>query len=83
MKIYQIIAGLVVIASLAAHPMLAKGQSMVASGGSSTTSATLPMQLDLTYKRPSESTKIRRYLFDAFGPIPSPAPRSRRELVKS
>ena len=30
----------------------------------------LSVQLDLTYKRPSEKTKIHRYLFDAFGPYP-------------
>ena len=71
MKIYQIIAGLVVIASLAALPMLAKAQSLLGSPVSANSvDNTTSVQLDLTYKRPSEKTKIHRYLFDAFGPYP-------------
>ena len=71
MKIYQIIAGLAVIASFAALPMLAKAQSLLGSTVSdgAVAKSTL-VQLDLTDKRPSEKTKIHRYLFDAFGPYP-------------
>ena len=67
--IHQIIFGLAVIANLAAQAMLAKAQSLLDSGDSSgTISTTTPAKLDLTYTRPTQATKIRNYLFDAFGP---------------
>jgi hypothetical protein len=71
MMIHQIILGLVVIANLAVLPMLVRAQSLLDSGGSSgTVASTTPAKLDLTYTRPTEATKIRNYLFDAFGPYP-------------
>jgi hypothetical protein len=71
MMIHRIILGLAVIANLAALPMLAKAQSLLDSGDSSGTFAnTTPAKLDLTYTRPTQATKIRNYLFDAFGPYP-------------
>jgi hypothetical protein len=71
MMVHQIILGLVVIANLAAVSMLAKAQSVVDSGDSSgTVASTTPAKLDLTYTRPTQATKIRNYLFDAFGPYP-------------
>jgi hypothetical protein len=50
---------------------LAKTQLLADSGGSSGTVANpTPARLDLTYTRPTETTKVRNYLFDAFGPYP-------------
>ena len=63
--------GLLVIANLAGLPMLAKAQSLLDSGDSSGTVASItPAQLGLTYTRPTETTKVRNYFFDAFGPYP-------------
>ena len=60
-----------VIANLAALPVLAKAQSLLDSGDSSgAVATTTPAQLGLTYTRPTETTKLRNYLFDAFGPYP-------------
>jgi len=71
MKIHRFIRWLLVVASLAALPMSAKAQSLLDSGDSSGTVAiTTPAQQDPTYVRPTESTKVRNYLFDAFGPYP-------------
>jgi hypothetical protein len=63
---------LLAIASLAALPQGATAQSLVDARDTSgiavsTLSATLP---DLTYVRPTQKTKIRNYIFDAFGPYP-------------
>jgi hypothetical protein len=41
------------------------------SGNSSNMLATPPTTPDLTYTRPSETTKLRNYIFDAFGPYPA------------
>ena len=69
--IHQIIFGLVVIANFAAQSMLAKAQSLLDSGDSPVAVAsTTPAKLDLTYTRPTQATKIRHYLFDAFGAYP-------------
>jgi hypothetical protein len=71
LMIHQIIFGLLVIASFATQSMLAKAQSLLDSGDSSgVVASTAPAKLDLTYTRPAEATKIRNYLFDAFGPYP-------------
>ena len=71
MMIPRIIHGLVVIANLAALSMPAEAQSPLDSGDSSGTFASIsPAKLDLKYTRPTEATKIRNYLFDAFGPYP-------------
>jgi len=36
----------------------------------STVASTSPAQLDFTYIRPTQKTKLRNYFFDAFGPYP-------------
>jgi hypothetical protein len=62
---------LLVIAVLGLLPELAKGQwmadSMAPSGAVAVTISTQP---DLIYVRPTQKTKIRNYVFDAFGPYP-------------
>jgi len=71
MKIRKIMPGLLVIANLAALAVLAKAQSLLESGDSSGPVAiTSPAQGGLAYTRPTETTKIRNYFFDAFGPYP-------------
>ena len=71
MKIHQIMRGLLVIASLAALPVLAKAQSLLDSGDfSGAVAITTPAHFSLTYTRPTEATKVRNYFFDAFGPYP-------------
>ena len=51
--------------------MLAKAQSLLDSGDSSGPVAiTIPAHLGLAYTRPTQTTKVRNYLFDAFGPYP-------------
>jgi hypothetical protein len=62
---------LLVIANLAALPALALAQPLADSGDSSgTTANTTPAQPDLPYTRPTQTTKLHNYLFDAFGPYP-------------
>jgi len=63
---------LLVIATLAAQPMLARAQSLAASGDLSTAAVESKsvQYRDLTYTRPTEKTKLRNYFFDAFGPYP-------------
>jgi hypothetical protein len=71
MKICRIVPGLLVIASLATLPVLAKAQSLLDSGDSSgPVASNTPAEPALTYTRPTQGTKIRNYLFDAFGPYP-------------
>jgi hypothetical protein len=71
MKIHQIMHWLLVIASVAALPVLAKAQSLLDSRNSSgTIASTTPAQPGLTYTRPNQKTKIYHYLFDAYGPYP-------------
>jgi len=60
---------------LAVLSTLAKAQSLVDSGESSSSMVDLSVsaatpQPDLTYMRPPQATKLRNYLFDAFGPYP-------------
>jgi hypothetical protein len=62
---------LLVIGSLASPAVPAKGQSRPDSGASSRAGAnTTPAQPDLPYTRPTQTTKLRNYFFDAFGPYP-------------
>jgi hypothetical protein len=66
---------LMAIAGLGAVAAAGKAQSATDAGSSSSTSAspspsTTQPHLDLTYKRPTEKTKVRHYLFDAVGPVP-------------
>jgi hypothetical protein len=71
MKIRKIMPGLLVIANLAALVVSAKAQSLLGSGNFSGPAATTaPVQPDFVYTRPTQATKIRNYLFDAFGPYP-------------
>ena len=71
MKICRIMPGLLAVASLATLPVLAKAQSLLDSGDSSSPVASTTLaEPALTYKRPTQGTKIRNYLFDAFGPYP-------------
>jgi hypothetical protein len=62
---------LLVIAVLVSLPVLAEPQSLIDSEGTSGTVVAIgPTQPDLTYTRPTEKTKLRNYVFDAFGPYP-------------
>ena len=57
--------------TMAAIPMQAKSQSLVASEDPTATSGTtIPVRPDLTYVLPTERTKVNNYLFDTFGPYP-------------
>jgi hypothetical protein len=61
---------LLAIAELAALPVLAKAQSPADSEVPTSISASMPpAQLDF-YTRPTETTKLRNYFFDGFGPYP-------------
>jgi|SRR5271157_1187649 len=71
MKNHPFMRWLFMIAILAALTVLAKAQSLLDSGDSSGPVAiTTPVRGGLAYTRPTETTKIRNYLFDAFGPYP-------------
>ena len=71
MKIRGLMLLLLAIAGLTVLPPLAKAQSPADSGNSSSAVAsTTPAQPDLTYVRPPQTTKLRNYAFDAFGPYP-------------
>jgi hypothetical protein len=60
---------LLAAADLTVLPPLAKPQLLADSVDSSTTAASRALaRLDLTYTRPTETTKLRNYAFDAFGP---------------
>lgn len=68
---------LAVAAVFAALSPLAKAQAATNSGASSSSADALPSspsatltQRDLTYIRPTNKTKLRNYIFDAFGPYP-------------
>ena len=71
MKMRRIMLLPLVVAALTALPVLAKAQSLSDSADlSGTVSSTAPAQLNLTYARPTNTTKFRNYLFDMFGPYP-------------
>jgi len=56
---------------IAALPIVSAGQSLTDSGTSGSLVVNTPqVQPELTYTRPSQSTKLRNYVFDAFGPYP-------------
>ena len=68
MKMRRIVLVMFLVAAL---PLLAKAQSLADAGDSSgTVASTTPAQLDLTYTRQTQKTKLRNYFFDAFGPYP-------------
>jgi hypothetical protein len=71
MKIGWVIL-LLAIAGLAIQPLRVQAQSAAGSGDFATTpgapkSTQYP---DLTYRRPTQKTKLHNYFFDAFGPYP-------------
>lgn len=71
MEMRRLVLLLLAIAGLAALPVLTKAQALADSGDSSgTIASTTPARLDVTYTRPTEKTKLRNYVFDAFGPYP-------------
>lgn len=71
MKMWCRITLLLLIIVGLAHPRLAKAQSLAGSGDSSGAVVSAgPVQLDVTYTRPSQTTKLLNYSFDAFGPYP-------------
>src|ERR1700675_1725837 len=71
MKMRRFMLLLLVIADLAALPVLAKAQSSATPPDSPGTVAnTPPVQRDLTYTRPTEKTKFHNYIFDMIGPYP-------------
>ena len=75
MKMRRIVLLLLVITDLAALPVLAKAQSLVDTGDSSSSTVDLSVstatpQPNLTYMRPPQTMKLRNYFFDAFGPYP-------------
>jgi hypothetical protein len=62
---------LLAIAALIASPVLATGQALADSGEpSGAVATTISTQPDLIYVRPTQKTKLRNYVFDAFGPYP-------------
>jgi hypothetical protein len=71
MKMRRIMLSLLIIAVLAALPMLTRAQAPPGSGDSSGAVASTPAApLDLAYTRPTQATKLRNYFFDGFGPRP-------------
>ena len=75
MKMRRILFLLLVVVDLAALPVAANAQALVDSGDSSSSAVNLSVSTeyslsDPTYIRPPETTKVRNYLFDAFGPYP-------------
>jgi hypothetical protein len=63
--------GFVIIAVFTALPVLATAQTLVDPRASPATVATTsPAQVDVTYTPPTQKTKLRNYVFDAFGPYP-------------
>jgi len=63
--------GLLLVAVFTSLPMLADAQSLADSRESSgAIAATISTQPALTYIRPTQKTKLRNYVFDAFGPYP-------------
>jgi len=62
---------LFVIAIFAALPVASEAQTLAASEDSASMAVlVVPAQIDLTYTRPTEQTKLRNYAFDTFGPYP-------------
>jgi hypothetical protein len=60
-----------VAAILAGLPLNAGSQSLgIAADSGGTATSTTSAQLDLTYVRPTQRTKLNNYIFDAFGPYP-------------
>jgi hypothetical protein len=61
-----------VVLVLVAMPRPAKGQSLVDSGDSAGAAVgAAPAQPEPSYTRPTQTTKVHNYVFDAFGPYPA------------
>jgi hypothetical protein len=70
-KVHRVIFVLLAAVVLAGLSLTARPQSVLPSGDASGTAAITPSrQLDLSYVRPTQRTKVNNYLFDAFGPYP-------------
>jgi hypothetical protein len=80
MKIRQVMLALLTIGGSAALAVPAKAQSVSASlsladSGNSSSGSVLPVSptypnVDVTYTRPTEKTRLVNYFFDAYGPYP-------------
>jgi len=75
MKMRGLMLLMLALACLTVLPQFARAQSLVDSSDSSSaevlaSTSTTPPQLDLTYARPTEKTKLQSYFFDTFGPYP-------------
>src|SRR5580693_8474829 len=66
MNLYRLTLLMLVVATL---PLLARAQA-VADSMDSSSSVTGTNPANPAYVRPTEKTKLRNYLFDAFGPYP-------------
>jgi len=70
-KIRYAMLSLLVTSVLAGLPVGARSQSLPSSDDlSGTAPATTSEQLDMTYVRPTEETKLHNYVFNAYGPYP-------------
>ena len=74
MKMFRFILLLLAIAGLGALSTEAQAQALAnsedAPGTAASSTSTTSPQLDFTYTRPTEKTKLRNYFFDAYGPYP-------------
>jgi hypothetical protein len=76
MKRQRVVPFLIAITCLGALAPMCMAQSAAGEGSSSSnvassfSSSTPHAHLNLTYAKPTEKTKIRNYIFDAFGPYP-------------
>src|SRR5579863_5476719 len=71
MKIHAFVLVLLAVVGVSTLAPLATAQSLADSTEfPSTVASTSPAQLDFTYIRPTQKTKLRNYFFDAFGPYP-------------
>jgi hypothetical protein len=70
-RIHDSIFLLLATVTLASLPVQARSQALSSSEDSSDSiGSTTAGQLDVTYVRPTERTKVRNYVFDTFGPYP-------------
>ena len=75
MKLARMVPLLCALSGLATLSALAVAQGPAGAGSSAVTPASQPPSVTpakpvLTYTRPTEKTKLRNYIFDAFGPYP-------------
>jgi hypothetical protein len=67
----KMLCGLLLIIAAFAVSVPANAQALADLGNSpGIVASTTPATIDLTYTRPTQSTKLRNYLFDTFGPYP-------------